>query len=343
MADKDLDTVSEESVVEEVVVEDTEVLETVDTEESSEEVTTDDALEEAKSDETSEEIDEEDKTDETYKLNASKSKEKKETWKKGKKMSKEDIDVAEHMKAMLDGQDLSEEFKTTATTIFEAAVLEKINEEVEKIDAKYEETLEENLVEIRTEISEKVDEYLTYVAKEWLDENKLAVENGLKLEIMENFISGLKSVFVENYVDIPEEKVDLYADSLSSLEETQTKLDEEITKSVDLSKEIEDLQKELVLRDITEGLTLTQSEKLRSLSEGVEFVSTDDLSTKLGVIKENYFPTDTEVESDITDENEAETALEDSPVVIQEEASKQTSNPTVMDHYASVLTRFAKT
>ena len=155
---------------------------------------------------------------------------------------------------------------------------------------------------------------------------------------MENFISGLKSVFVENYVDIPEEKVDLYADSLSSLEETQTKLDEEITKSVDLSKEIEDLQKELVLRDITEGLTLTQSEKLRSLSEGVEFVSTDDLSTKLGVIKENYFPTDTEVESDITDENEAETALEDSPVVIQEEASKQTSNPTVMDHYASVLT-----
>jgi hypothetical protein len=339
MADKNLDTVSEESVVEEVVVEDTEVLETVDTEESSEEVTTDDTLEEAKSDETSDEIDEE---DETYKLNASNSKEKKETWKKGKKMSKEDIDVQEHMKAMLDGQDLSEEFKTTATTIFEAAVLEKINEEVEKIDAKYEETLEENLVEIRTEISEKVDEYLTYVAKEWLDENKLAVENGLKLEIMENFISGLKSVFVENYVDIPEEKVDLYTDSLSSLEETQTKLDEEITKSVDLSKEIEDLQKELVLRDITEGLTLTQSEKLRSLSEGVEFVSTDDLSTKLGVIKENYFPTDTEVESDITDENEAETALEDSPVVIQEEASKQVSNPTVMDHYASVLTRFAK-
>jgi len=260
-----------------------------------------------------------------------------------KKVAKEDIDVKEHIDAMLSGQDLSEEFKEKAQTIFEAAVLEKINEEVEKLEEEYKETLEENLVEIRTEISEKVDEYLTYIAKEWLEENKLAVENGLKLEIMENFQKGLKAVFVENYVDIPEEKLDLYTESVSNLEETETKLNDEIKKSVELSKEVELLQKEIAVRDITEGLTLTQSEKLRSLSEGIDFVSTEDFSEKLKVLKENYFPSDeVEVTTEISDETEAETALEDSPVVIQEEASKQPSKYTNMDAYAAVLSRFAK-
>lgn len=353
MADKDLEIQEKESVVEETVAEETTtdvVEETVEeiTETDSvttEEVLAEDDLEEAKAKSESDDDeddddadDEEDDEDEDEKPFPPK----KEGWKKGKKVAKEDIDVKEHIDAMLSGQDLTEDFKDKAQTIFEAAVLDKINEEVDRMEVQYAETLEENLVEIRTEISEKVDEYLTYVAKEWLEENKLAVENGLRLEIMEGFIKGLKTVFTENYIDIPEEKVDLYAESVKNLDETQSKLNEEIEKNVKLSRRLEESAKEIALNSVTEELTLTQKEKVRSLSEGVEFVSTEDYTDKLNIIRENYFPQDgAEVASEILDESETETAVEDSPVVIQEEASKQTVT-SAMDFYANTLSRFAK-
>ena len=352
MADKDLEIQEKESVVEETVAEETTtdvVEETVEeiTETDSvttEEVLAEDDLEEAKAKSESDDDeddddadDEEDDEDEDEKPFPPK----KEGWKKGKKVAKEDIDVKEHIDAMLSGQDLTEDFKDKAQTIFEAAVLDKINEEVDRMEVQYAETLEENLVEIRTEISEKVDEYLTYVAKEWLEENKLAVENGLRLEIMEGFIKGLKTVFTENYIDIPEEKVDLYAESVKNLDETQSKLNEEIEKNVRLSRRLEESAKEIALNSVTEELTLTQKEKVRSLSEGVEFVSTEDYTDKLNIIRENYFPQDgAEVASEILDESETETAV-DSPVVIQEEASKQTVT-SAMDFYANTLSRFAK-
>lgn len=352
MADKELE-IQETEMVDESVVEEAQVEEAIEettdeavVEETVEETPAEVAeIEEAKSTKSEEEEDDddddddEDDDDEEKEVNASYSK--KEGWKKGKKMTKEDIDVTEHMDAMLSGQDLTEEFKEKAQTIFEAAVLEKVNEEVENLENQYAETLEENLVEIRQEISEKVDEYLTYVAKEWLEENKLSVENKLRLEIMENFISGLKGVFTENYIDVPEEKVDLYQQSLEELEETQTKLNAEIDKNVKLSKELTEAAKDRILSDVSESLTLSQKEKIRSLSEGVEFVSEEDFASKLVVIKENYFPVDTEVKSEILDESETETAVEDSPVVIQEEASKQTSN-SAMDLYAQTLSRFTK-
>ena len=353
MADKDLEIQEKESVVEETVAEETTtdvVEETVEeiTETDSvttEEVLAEDDLEEAKAKSESDDDeddddadDEEDDEDEDEKPFPPK----KEGWKKGKKVAKEDIDVKEHIDAMLSSQDLTEDFKDKAQTIFEAAVLDKINEEVDRMEVQYAETLEENLVEIRTEISEKVDEYLTYVAKEWLEENKLAVENGLRLEIMEGFIKGLKTVFTENYIDIPEEKVDLYAESVKNLDETQSKLNEEIEKNVRLSRRLEESAKEIALNSVTEELTLTQKEKVRSLSEGVEFVSTEDYTDKLNIIRENYFPQDgAEVASEILDESETETAVEDSPVVIQEEASKQTVT-SAMDFYANTLSRFAK-
>ena len=353
MADKDLEIQEKESVVEETVAEETTtdvVEETVEeiTETDSvttEEVLAEDDLEEAKAKSESDDDeddddadDEEDDEDEDEKPFPPK----KEGWKKGKKVAKEDIDVKEHIDAMLSGQDLTEDFKDKAQTIFEAAVLDKINEEVDRMEVQYAETLEENLVEIRTEISEKVDEYLTYVAKEWLEENKLAVENGLRLEIMEGFIKGLKTVFTENYIDIPEEKVDLYAESVKNLDHTQSKLNGEIFKNVKLSRRLEESAKEIALNSVTEELTLTQKEKVRSLSEGVEFVSTEDYTDKLNIIRENYFPQDgAEVASEILDESETETAVEDSPVVIQEEASKQTVT-SAMDFYANTLSRFAK-
>lgn len=352
MADKDLEIQEKESVVEETVTEETTtdvVEETVEeiTETDSvttEEVLAEDDLEEAKAKSESDDEDDDDADDEEDDEDEDEKPfpPKKEGWKKGKKVAKEDIDVKEHIDAMLSGQDLTEDFKDKAQTIFEAAVLDKINEEVDRMEVQYAETLEENLVEIRTEISEKVDEYLTYVAKEWLEENKLAVENGLRLEIMEGFIKGLKTVFTENYIDIPEEKVDLYAESVKNLDETQSKLNEEIEKNVRLSRRLEESAKEIALNSVTEELTLTQKEKVRSLSEGVEFVSTEDYTDKLNIIRENYFPQDgAEVASEILDESETETAVEDSPVVIQEEASKQTVT-SAMDFYANTLSRFAK-
>ena len=215
MADKDLEIQETESVVEETVAEETtndvveEAVEEITETDSvtTEEVLAEDDLEEAKSKSESDDDEDDDADDEEDEDEDDKPfPPKKEGWKKGKKVAKEDIDVKEHIDAMLSGQDLTEDFKDKAQTIFEAAVLDKINEEVDRMEDQYAETLEENLVEIRSEISEKVDEYLTYVAKEWLEENKLAVENGLRLEIMEGFIKGLKTVFTENYIDIPEDR-----------------------------------------------------------------------------------------------------------------------------------------
>ena len=361
MADKELeiqDLEIEESVVEEAldealeettVVEDDAELDSENLEEAkkkNEEDDEDDSDDEEDdsdddSDDEEDDMDEDghDKDDEKKKMNASYSK--KEGWKKGKKVAKEDIDVKEHIDAMLNGQELTEEFRDKAKTIFEAAVLDKINEEVERLENQYAETLEENLVEIRQEISEKVDEYLTYVAKEWLEENKLSVENGLKLDIMENFIKGLKTVFTENYIDIPEEKIDLYQESVKSLEETQEKLNAEIEKNVKLNKSLTEAMREIVFTTVTEDLTLSQKEKIRSLSEGVEFVSEEDFSVKVRTIRENYFPENSEVDSEVLDESTEETAVEDSPVVIQEEASKKTVN-NAMDIYTQTLSRFTK-
>jgi hypothetical protein len=297
----------------------------------------------------SEESDDDDDDDDDDEEEVEETKSKKESWKKGKKVTKEDIDVAEHMDAMLSGQELTEDFRDKAKTIFEAAVLEKINEEVDRLDAQYEETLEENVAEIRTEVSEKVDEYLTYVAKEWLEENKLAVENGLKLEIMENFIKGLKSVFVENYIDIPEEKIDLYQESQTKLEDTESKLNEQIEKNVKLVKEINETRRVIALRDLTEGLTDTQKDKIASLAEGVEYTSDEEYREKVAIIKENYFPksgvvtesTDTETSTESVITEETDTALEDSPAVIKEESEKQVRS-SAMDIYTETLTRFSK-
>lgn len=361
MADKELeiqDLEIEESVVEEAldealeettVVEDDAELDSENLDEAKKkneeededdsEDDEDDSDDDSEDDEDDMDEDGYDKDDEKKKMNASYSK--KEGWKKGKKVAKEDIDVKEHIDAMLNGQELTEEFRDKAKTIFEAAVLDKINEEVERLENQYAETLEENLVEIRQEISEKVDEYLTYVAKEWLEENKLSVENGLKLDIMENFIKGLKTVFTENYIDIPEEKIDLYQESVKSLEETQEKLNAELEKNVKLHKSLTEAKRELVFTTVTEDLTLSQKEKIRSLSEGVEFVSEEDFSVKLQTIRENYFPENSEVDSEVLDESTEETAVEDSPVVIQEEASKKTVN-NAMDIYTQTLSRFTK-
>ena len=257
-----------------------------------------------------------------------------------KKVKKEDIDVSEHIDAMLSGHELSEDFQEKARTIFEAAVLEQVNAEVEKIDQQYNEDFENSVLEVRSQIAEKVDEYLSYVAKEWLEENKVVVESSLKLEIMENFISGMKTVFEENYIEVPEEKADLYAEAVAEADQVKEQLNEAIEKNVKLSKEVEAVQKDGIIRDVVEGMTIQQADKIRSLSEGVEFTSTEDFAEKVKVIKENYFPSE-ETSSEIVDGEEEVTAVEDSEVVLEEQAAKETMNP-VMENYARAISRFSR-
>jgi len=327
--------VVEEEAIEEIAEETTDEVEVSEESEESEE-TSEAPLEEMdhskkkkmnaskdmEDDEDDEDDDEEEVVEKKKKMNAS------------YKVKAEDVDVKEDVDAMLQGQDLSEEFQNQVTTIFEAAVVSKVNEKLEEIYADYETELQENVAEIRQELSEKVDEYLSYVAKEYVAENKLAVENKLKLEIMENFMSGLKKVFEENYVDVPEEKVDLYGEALETLEEKEQKLNEQFEKNIKLSKKLEDLEKEIILKDVTEGLTVSQAEKVRSLSESLEFTTKEDMMEKVTLIKDNYFPSETIVESAVLDESALETSVEDSPVV-QEENKFQ----SVMDVYARALNR----
>jgi hypothetical protein len=341
----------DETKVEEAIEEKVEVVEEEAVEEIAEE-TTDEVEVSEESEETSEAPLEEMDHSKKKKMNASKDKdmedenneddadddeevvEKKKKMNASYKVKAEDVDVKEDVDAMLQGQDLSEEFQNQVTTIFEAAVVSKVNEKLEEIYADYETELQENVAEIRQELSEKVDEYLSYVAKEYVAENKLAVENKLKLEIMENFMSGLKKVFEENYVDVPEEKVDLYGEALETLEEKEQKLNEQFEKNIKLSKKLEDLEKEIILKDVTEGLTVSQAEKVRSLSESLEFTTKEDMMEKVTLIKDNYFPSETIVESAVLDESALETSVEDSPVV-QEENKFQ----SVMDVYARALNR----
>ena len=334
------DTVTDETT--EVVEATEEVVETVETEEVSEE--TAEAVEEEV--EVSEEVSEESEEsmeeakkvsemddEDEEEMNASYDKKKKKM-NASYKVKAEDVDVKEDIDAMLQGQDLSEEFQSQVTTIFEAAVVTKVNEKLEEIYADYETELQENVAEIRQELSEKVDEYLSYVAKEYVAENKLAIQTGLKLDIMENFMNGLKKVFEENYVDVPEEKVDLYGEALTSLDEKESKLNGQFEKNIKLTKKREELEKEIILKDVTEGLTVSQSEKVRSLSESLEYTTQEDMMNKVTLIRDNYFPSETIVESVVLDESALETSVEDSPVV-QEENKFQ----SVMDIYAKALNR----
>ena len=190
---------------------------------------------------------------------------------------------------MLSGHELSEDFQEKARTIFEAAVLEQVNKEVEKIEQSYEEDFEKSVLEVRSQLAEKVDEYLSYVAKEWLEENKVVVESTLKLEIMENFISGMKTVFEENYIEVPEEKKDLYAEAVAEAEQVKEQLNEEIEKNVKLNKDNGELKKEEIIAKSSEDLTDVEAEKFNKLAEEVEYANEEDFTSKVKTIKESYF------------------------------------------------------
>ena len=205
------------------------------------------------------------------------------------------VDVSEDVTALTDGEDLSEEFKEKASTIFEAAVKSKLRSEVERIEeAKVQEVAEETN-RIHTELTEKVDAYMNYVVEEWMKENEIAIERGLKGEIAEDFISGLKNLFTEHYIDVPDEKYDILGQQSEKIDELETKLNEQIEKSASLKSEKDVLVRESVFAEVASDLADTEVEKFKSLAEDVDFTDEDAFRGKLDTLKESYFPKATTV------------------------------------------------
>ena len=202
-----------------------------------------------------------------------------------------EVDMSEHVDALLAGEELSEEFRAKATAIFEAAVKQKVAEEVAVLEEAFEATLEEEVGRIEEELSTNVDDYLNYVVEQWTSENEVAIEASLRSELTEEFISGLRNLFVEHYIDIPEEAVSVVEEMGNKVAELEEKLNEEIERSIALSKMLNESQSNEILFNACDGLTDTQAEKLKSLAEGIEYSDTDEYAQKVSILKENYFST----------------------------------------------------
>ena len=201
----------------------------------------------------------------------------------------DDVDVEEDVNALLGGQELSEEFRDKAKTIFEAALKSKVTEIREALEARYEAQLVEEVEEMKEELVERVDSYLEYVADEWITENAIAVEHGLRTEMTESFLEGMKGLFENHYVTIPEEKYDVVESMVDKLDEMETKLNEQIEKNISINKRLSEATAGGILSDVAEGLTTVQKDKLASLAEGVEFESEESYKGKLETLKESYF------------------------------------------------------
>jgi len=201
----------------------------------------------------------------------------------------DDVDVEEDVNALLGGQELSEEFRDKAKTIFEAALKSKVTEIREALEARYEAQLVEEVEEMKEELVERVDSYLEYVADEWITENAIAVEHGLRTEMTESFLEGMKGLFENHYVTIPEEKYDVVESMVDKLDEMETKLNEQIEKNISINKRLSEATAGGILSDVAEGLTTVQKDKLASLAEGVEFESEESYKEKLETLKESYF------------------------------------------------------
>jgi hypothetical protein len=202
-----------------------------------------------------------------------------------KKKMKEDIDAL-----FADDSTISEDFKSKVSTIFEARVQDRISQIQEEIESEYAGMLEEAITSVRNDLTEKVDDYLSYVVEQWMADNEIAIESGLRSELTDDFIAGLRNLFAEHYIDVPAEKVDLVDELAGQVEELEAKLNEEIERGVEFKKALVESRKNEVTREVCEGLISTQVEKIKSLAESVEFSTEDEYKNKLETIRENYFP-----------------------------------------------------
>jgi hypothetical protein len=245
-------------------------------------------------------------------------------------VTEETVDIEEDVNALLGGEELSEEFKEKARVIFEAALTSKIKEIQESLEVQYAERLDEERQALKGELTERVDAYLEYVCEEWMTENELAIEHGLKTEMTESFLSGMKGLFEEHYVTIPEEKYDVLESMVEKLDDMETKLNEQIEKNIGLNKRLAESTADIVLSVVSEGLAETQKEKLASLAESVEFESEDEYREKLETLKESYF-------------SKAPSAKSEAPQTISESVdSTPAPTSTGMEQYMRALGAFKK-
>ena len=245
---------------------------------------------------------------------------------------KEDFDIEEDVNALLAGEDLSEEFQEKARTIFEAAIRSKVAEIKEELQVSYEEALVEEIEAIKEGLVDRVDAYLEYVADEWVSENALAVEHGLKTEMTESFLQGMRGLFEDHYVSIPEDRYDVIENMVDKLDEMEGKLNEQIDRNVALNRRLAESVADVIFADVSEGLALSQKDKLSSLAENVEFDSEANYREKLVTLRESYFPTYTSTQRD-----DSETLSESTDV--------QSQQPQVdgrMASYLQTLGRVAK-
>ena len=245
-------------------------------------------------------------------------------------VTEESVDIEEDVNALLGGEELSEEFKEKARVIFEAALTSKIKEIQETLEVQYTERLEEERQSLKGQLTERVDAYLEYVCEEWMTENELAIEHGLKTEMTESFLSGMKGLFEEHYVTIPEEKYDVLESMVEKLDDMETKLNEQIEKNIGLNKRLAESTADTIFSTVSEGLAETQKEKLASLAESVEFESEDEYREKLETLKESYF-------------SKAPTAKSEAPETISESVdSTPAPTSTGMEQYMRALGAFKK-
>lgn len=272
--------------------------------------------------------------------------------KKSKKEDDEDDDEEEEMKneekysmkedldALFNGENLSEDFMNKAAVIFEAAVNAKAKEIEEQIQEQYAEILEQVSEQLKEEMTEKVDDYLNYVVEEWVKENELAIESGLRSELTEDFIAGLRNLFVEHYIDIPEDKVNVVEEMSAQVVELENKLNEQIAATIEVNKNLNEYKKMEAIYDICEGLTATQIEKLKSLSEGIDFTSIEDFVDSLKTLRENYFPTKASSQSNnVRLDEETDVVEEAQSLVEQKQKENKTNADPVMDAYVKSISR----
>ena len=222
--------------------------------------------------------------------------------KAGYKKEESELDIKADVDALVGDSDLSEEFKQKAATIFEAAIKAKVKEESQRLQGEYETKLKEDTETHKAELVEKVDSYLNYVVEEWMQENKIAIERGIKGEIAEDFIGGLKKLFEDHYIDVPDEKYNVLEDQASKIEDLEKKLNEEIEKNVELNKSNGELKKEEIIKKSSEDLTDVQKEKFNKLAEEVEYSNEEDFTSKVKTIKESYFGAKEEAKSNDIDD-----------------------------------------
>jgi hypothetical protein len=245
-----------------------------------------------------------------------------------KMISKEKM--KEDMDALLSGENLSEEFVTKATTIFEAAVIARAEEVISEAEEQLMEEFEVAVEAIKEDLAAKVDGYLNYMVEEWMKDNEIAIQSGLKAEITEEFLTGLRDLFIEHNIDIPEDKVDIVEELAAQLEATEAVLNEEIARGIELSQALNEQKKIEAIYTACEGLTQTQVEKMKSLAEGVDFTTGEEFTTKLDTLKESYFKADVKV---------ATTDALDDEVLLEEEKKSIKSSNSEIDYYAKSISQ----